>query len=230
MHKTGEKKAYYRLKTERKIDFNQFVDRISSHNSGISRGEAIRVLMHATDTLAELLAEGYSVTIDEMGTFKATVGLVEDKEMDSFEEGTPKLNARSLRIDGVNFQADKKLIVNVDKRCELKRAGVSKLRRSPFTKEDLGVSIVTWCHESEALHGTYRPFAYGGGKGTARVRKRRGIGHHLNRPPCRQGVCKAHGRIGAKHVATKAIVTCSFETLLTCSILLVFAPKTIFDQ
>ena len=136
LHKTGEKKAYYRLKTERKIDFNQFVGRISSHNSGISRGEAIRVLMHATDTLAELLAEGYSVTIDEMGTFKATVGLVEDKEMDSFEEGTPKLNARSLRIDGVNFQADKKLIVNVDKRCELKRAGVSKLRRSPFTKEE----------------------------------------------------------------------------------------------
>ena len=136
LRKTGEKKAYYRLKTERKIDFNQFVDRISSHNSGISRGEAIRVLMHATDTLAELLAEGYSVTIDDMGTFKATVGLVEDKEMDSFEEGTPKLNARSLRIDGVNFQADKKLIVNVDKRCELKRAGVSKLRRSPFTKEE----------------------------------------------------------------------------------------------
>ena len=79
MRKTGEKKAYYRLKTEQKIDFNQFIDRISSHNSGISRGEAFRVLTHATDTLAELLAEGYSVTIDDMGTFKATVGLVEDK-------------------------------------------------------------------------------------------------------------------------------------------------------
>ena len=136
MRKMGEKKAYYRLKTARKIDFQQFIDYISSHNSGISRGEAFRVLMHATDTLAELLAEGYSVTIDDMGTFKATVGLVEDKEMDSFEEGTPKLNARSLKIDGVSFQADKKLIVNVDKRCDLKRAGVSRLCRSPFTKEE----------------------------------------------------------------------------------------------
>ena len=136
MRKTGEKKAYYRLKTARKIDFQQFIDYISSHNSGISRGEAFRVLMHATDTLAELLAEGYSVTIDEMGTFKATVGLVEDKEMDSFEEGTPKLNARSLKIDGVSFQADKKLIVNVDKRCDLKRAGTSRLCRSPFNKEE----------------------------------------------------------------------------------------------
>ena len=112
------------------------IDRISSHNSGISRGEAFRVLTHATDTLAELLAEGYSVTIDDMGTFKATVGLVEDKEMDSFEEGTPKLNARSLKIDGVSFQADRKLIVNVDKRCDLKRAGTSRLCRSPFTKEE----------------------------------------------------------------------------------------------
>ena len=136
LHKTGEKKAYYRMKTERKIDFNQFVDLISSHNSGISRGEAFRVLMHATDILAELLAQGYSVTIDEMGTFKATIGLVSDKEMDSFEEGTPKLNARSLRVDGVSFKADKRLILNVDKRCDLKRAGVSRLCRSPFTKEE----------------------------------------------------------------------------------------------
>ncbi len=136
LHKTGEKKAYYRMKTERKIDFNQFVDLISSHNSGISKGEAFSVLMHATDTLAELLAQGYSVAIDELGTFKATVGLVKDKEMDSFEEGTPKLNARSLRVDGVSFKADKRLIVNVDKRCELKRAGVSLLCRSTFTKEE----------------------------------------------------------------------------------------------
>ena len=136
MHKTGEKKAYYRMKTERKIDFNQFIDLISSHNSGISRGEAFHVLTHATDILAELLAEGYSVTIDEMGTFKATVGLVDDKEMDSFEVGAPKLNARSLRVDGVSFQADKRLIANVDSRCDLKRAGVSRLCRSPFTKEE----------------------------------------------------------------------------------------------
>ena len=136
MRKTGEKKAYYRLKTERKIDFSQFVDFVSSHNSGISRGEAFRVLMHATDALAELLAEGYSVTIDEMGTFKATIGLVEDKEIDSFEVGTPKLNARSLRVDGVNFQADKRLVANVDSRCDLKRAGVSRLCRSPFTREE----------------------------------------------------------------------------------------------
>ena len=47
-----------------------------------------------------------------------------------------KLNARSLRVDGVSFQADKRLIANVDSRCDLKRARVSRLCRSPFTKEE----------------------------------------------------------------------------------------------
>ena len=136
LHKKGEKKAYYRLQTERNIDFQGFVERISAHQSGISRGEALRVLIHATDVLAELLAEGYSVTIDEMGTFRATIGLMEDKEMDTIDGDETKRNARSLCLNGVNFQADKRLVSKADRKCKLVRAGVSRLHRSPLTKEE----------------------------------------------------------------------------------------------
>lgn len=151
LHKTGEKKAYYRLKTERNLDFQQFVEHISSHNSGISRGEALRVLMHATDALAELLAQGYSVTIDELGTFKATIGLEEDKEMDSFESGTSRRNARSLRLNGVNFQVDKKMVANANMRCKLTRAGVSRLRRSSLTKEERLQKALAYLEENGAM-------------------------------------------------------------------------------
>lgn len=136
LHKKGEKKAYYRLQTERNIDFLGFVDHITSHQSGISRGEALRVLMQATDVLAELLAEGYSVTIDEMGTFRATIGLTEDKEMDTIDGDETKRNARSLCLNGVNFQVDKRLVSKADRKCKLVRAGVSRLHRSPLTKEE----------------------------------------------------------------------------------------------
>ena len=136
LHKKGEKKAYYRLKTERNIDFQGFVEQICSHHSGISRGDAVRVLVHATDALAELLAQGYSVTIDELGTFKATVGLEPEKEMDTIDGKEPKRNARSLCLNGVHFLADKELILNANRRCKLERAGVSRLHRSPYTKEE----------------------------------------------------------------------------------------------
>ena len=151
LHKTGEKKAYYRLKTERNIDFQHFVDHISSHHSGISRGEAVRVLIHATDALAELLAQGYSVTIDELGTFKATIGLEDDKEMDTFESDKPRRNARSLRLNGVNFLADKKLISNANSRCKLTRAGVSRLCRSSLTKEERLQTALAYLEENGAM-------------------------------------------------------------------------------
>ena len=70
MQKTGEQKVFYRMKVERNIDFQEFIRKVCSHHTGITRGEALRVLVSASDVLAELLGEGYSVTLDDWGTFK----------------------------------------------------------------------------------------------------------------------------------------------------------------
>ena len=64
LHQTGEKKIYYRLKTNRHIDFNQFIHKLHHSNNGISEADAIRVLLSAADQLAELLREGHSVTLN----------------------------------------------------------------------------------------------------------------------------------------------------------------------
>ena len=136
MLKTGNQKVFYRLKTEGSIDFEEFVSRMAYPGSGISRGEAIRILLTAYETLVGLLAEGYSVSLDEWGTFKATIGLEEGKEMDMIDGIATKRNARSLRVNGIDFKVDKKLVRNVASQCKLERAGVSRVRRSPYTKED----------------------------------------------------------------------------------------------
>ena len=136
MQKTGEQKAFYRLKVERNIDFEEFIQRLCSYHRGISRGEALRVLTSASDVLAELLGEGYSVTLDDWGTFKATIGLEEDKEMDTIDGSESKRNARSLRLNGVNFLANKKLVRNASRHCKLERAGIVRVQRSPYTKEE----------------------------------------------------------------------------------------------
>lgn len=147
LHRTGEEKAYYRLKTTRNVDFQEFVQHMCEHGSGISKGDAIRILMRATESLTTLLAEGYSVSIDELGTFKATIGLEEDKEMDALDGDAPKRNAQSLRLNGVHFQADKKLVANASRRCRLERGGVSRLCRSPFTKEERLQKLLAWLDE-----------------------------------------------------------------------------------
>lgn len=76
------------------------------------------------------------MSLDDWGTFKATVGLEEGKEMDTIDGDGSKRNARSLQLDGVSFMADKKLVRNARSHCKLERAGIVRVNRSPYSKEE----------------------------------------------------------------------------------------------
>lgn len=147
----GETQAYYRLKTTRNMDGKEFVKSLCQRFRGLSEGDAIRVLSDAAEHLAILLGEGYSVSIENIGTFKATLGLKRDKEMDSLDGNDPKHNARSLRLDGVNFRADKELIHKANKHCDLEREGISRLHRSPYTKEQRLQLALDYLEEHKAM-------------------------------------------------------------------------------
>jgi len=132
----GEEKVYYRMKTEQNIDFKSFAKEVNRYHSIMNRALVENVMTNAMDVLARLLGEGYSVSIDGLGTFKAAIGLKDDKEMDTFDGNESKRNARSLQLTNVNFKADKALIREANKHCKLERAGESRLCHSPFSKEE----------------------------------------------------------------------------------------------
>lgn len=151
MKKTGEQKVFYRLKVERNVDFQEFISELCAHHRGISRGEALRVLVSASEVLAKLLGEGYSVTLDDWGTFKATIGLEDGKEMDTIDGEESKRNARSLTLNGVSFQPDKKLVGNARSRCKLEREGISRIHRSPYTQEERLQKALDYLNENGFL-------------------------------------------------------------------------------
>ena len=135
MRGEGQTKAYYRMQTIRNIGMDEFIE-IMTRRGGLTRGTAISALTHAMETLGELMGMGYTVSIDGLGTFKATLGLRRDKEMDSLDGTEPKRNAQSLCVNGVNFKADKQLIRQTGIHCQLERGHVSRLRQSPYTREE----------------------------------------------------------------------------------------------
>ena len=136
MNGKSEPQVYYRLKTNRNINSKEFAEHICRNGSATNRAEVESVLIRLADGLAELLGNGYSVTIDGVGTFKAALGLKQDKEMDTFDGDETKRNARSLRLTGINYRADKVLIREANRHCKLERAGESRLHHSPYTKEE----------------------------------------------------------------------------------------------
>ena len=148
---TGEKKAYYRMKTEHHFDKEKFVKWITRIR-GRKRGVVMKVLLEASDTLAELLAMGISVQIEGIGTFRATVGVKKDKEMDTLDGDEQKRNAMSLHVDGVNFRADKELLKDINRRCDLKRGGERRLHKSPYTLEERRQLALQYLEQEGILH------------------------------------------------------------------------------
>lgn len=137
----GKQRNYYRMKVERNIGTKELIRHMTHPGSGLSRAMVVHVMEALAEQLAMDLAEGYSVSVDGIGTFTATVG-VEDKSPRADEDGEAKRNARSLTVTGVNCRADKQLVKEVALRCKLKKWGESRIRRSAYSKEQrLGLAV-----------------------------------------------------------------------------------------
>ena len=152
----GEEKVYYRLQTERNIDFNELAQQIEEHHNLMNRGLVKSVMAYVVDEMAELLGKGHSVTIDGLGTFRASLGLEEDKEMDTFDGDETKRNARSLHLTGINYRSDKELVKKANRHCKLERAGESRLHHTPYTKEER----LKLAHQYLEEHGAMRVVEY----------------------------------------------------------------------
>ena len=152
----NEEKVYYRLQSQGNIGFNELAEHIGRRNGMMSKGLVMNVMEHVADAMAELLGKGHSVTIDGLGTFRASIGLEEDKEMDTFDGNETKRNAQSLRLTGINYRADKTLIRKANHHCKLERAGESRLHHTPYSKEER----LKLAHQYLKEHGAMRVVEY----------------------------------------------------------------------
>lgn len=133
---TGEKRVFYRMKIERNIDMDSFAELISRPGSGLSKASVMHVMVTVAEQLAHCLAEGNSVTLEGIGTFKPRLGVAKDKEIDSLDGDEAKRNARSIEVNGISFKANKELIQETNRFCNLSRGGISRIKHSPYTEEE----------------------------------------------------------------------------------------------
>ena len=149
---TGVKRVFYRMKIEENIDANQFMDEIAYPGSGLTRSTVVSVMTAVAEQLARCMANGHSVTLEGIGTFKPKLGVVKDKEIDTLEGGEPQRNARSIEINGINFRADKSLIRKTDRHCMLTRGGTSRIKPSPYNEDERLAKALHYLDEHPFMH------------------------------------------------------------------------------
>ena len=132
----GKKKVCYKIETNRNFDSDELADYMSSLGMGIPKAAIKAVLVHLSSTMASLLAQGYTVSIDGLGIVSLKIGPKKNKRTANAYDYDNKLKPSNLEVTGVNLRVDKKFLKDINKHCELENKGERTIKRSKSTAEE----------------------------------------------------------------------------------------------
>lgn len=119
----GTRKQRYAVVSSGLVRHDQLLDSMCHPGSGIARATAEAALGHLAETLAQLLANGFTVQIKGVGTFRA--GISEKKVKHTMQRGKieaptdKRPYAANLQLDRVIYKADPELIRDARSQCKL---------------------------------------------------------------------------------------------------------------
>lgn len=114
---TGERQYYYAMRSEGAVDTVELVRRMRQTYRVMGEGELLGMVSTMIRTMAEILADGHTVSLDGMGSFSLALGL-EDYDKSTPEQhrgGEP--NAKRLKVRDVRFKAQRKWVNDINSRC-----------------------------------------------------------------------------------------------------------------
>ena len=115
----GKRILYPRMKLYGQVDLETITEKIA-YASSFTRGDIIGLVQAITDEIAYQMGQGYSVKIDNLGVFTPALGLRQDRERETGEEGDTKRNAVSICLKDIHFKVDKELLYRTARHCHLK--------------------------------------------------------------------------------------------------------------
>ena len=110
LHEDDPKKAYANIQLTGALDINELADHINSHNSVFSKGVIIGVLTELSGCMRELLLQGYSIQLGEIGRFTPSI---KSNPTDTLKEFTAE-NIIDLRVNFVGGTALRQLRGNAE--------------------------------------------------------------------------------------------------------------------
>ena len=140
-----KKRVYPKMVSKGMIDTDTFVEKMCYHNHAISHSVVKAVLSDVADYLAEMLAEGYSVKLDDIGTFSLALDFDDDKPK-VLTADDERMIHRRVRVKDVNYKAATELKEQLSQTIELEResGGVKRLFANKYTLDECLERTLAW--------------------------------------------------------------------------------------
>lgn len=132
----GKGRVYPQVVINRLMTTEDLVERMQN-NTRLGSAVIHATLLSLGENIATLLESGFSVKIDNFGTFSLALGFA-DKKGNKLEDEDDKMNYRRVMVKNITFRPESDLIFNINKNIRLERhvQGVVKSESDSFTPEE----------------------------------------------------------------------------------------------
>ena len=132
----GKGRVYPQVVINRLMTTEDLVERMQN-NTRLGSAVIHATLLSLGENIATLLDSGFSVKIDNFGTFSLSLGFA-DKKGNKLEDKDDKMNYRRVMVKNITFKPESDLIFNINKNIRLERhvPGVVKSESDSFTPEE----------------------------------------------------------------------------------------------
>ena len=132
----GKGRVYPQVVINRLMTTEDLVQRMQD-NTRLGSAVIHATLLSLGENIATLLDSGFSVKIDNFGTFSLSLGFA-DKKGNKLEDEDDKMNYRRVMVKNITFRPESDLIFNINKNIRLERhvQGVVKSESDSFTPEE----------------------------------------------------------------------------------------------
>ena len=136
----SEGKAFPKMQVYTEFDYDKVVELVHTNSPAFSQATVRGVLDTLAVVLKSYLPMGHTMKIDNLGVFSLSLEFADNEEDTNSPQDEQKAESKKkyhhVKVKGVNFKVDKKLVDAINKENSFERTTGNPTSPSPYTPEE----------------------------------------------------------------------------------------------
>ena len=131
-------RIFPKMQVYTEFDYDKVVELIHTNSPAFSQATIRGVLDTLAVTMKNYLPMGHTMKIDNLGVFSLSLEFADEKAENATQQeaSEPKTKYRHVKVKGVNFKVDKRLVDEINKENSFERVASNPSPRSPYSLEE----------------------------------------------------------------------------------------------
>ena len=133
-------RIFPKMQVYTEFDYDKVVELVHTNSPAFSKATVRGVLDTLAVVMKSYLPMGHTMKIDNLGVFSLSLEFADEKaengHQQESQESEPKKKYHHVRVKGVNFKVDKKLVDDINKENSFERITGNPSSPSPYSLEE----------------------------------------------------------------------------------------------